>query len=116
MLPVSVVLIVAYLLYVGMFLTGITNKARDLYSEAGLPFWKLAIASANRAVLATISVTSIVLFIRWPETANVWMDAVFALILPLLAVFVLYASWYLIVGRQNKYIKFDAQKERTLIA
>ncbi len=116
MLPVSVVLIVAYLLYIGMFLTGVTNKARDLYSETGLPFWRLAIASANLAVLATIFVTSVVLFMRWPETANVWIDAVFALILPMLAVFALYASWYLIVGRRNKHIRLDAQKDRTLLA
>ncbi len=116
MLPVSVVLIVAYLLYIGMFLTGISNKARELYTDSGLPFWKLAVASSNRAVLATIVVTSTVLFSRWPGPASIWVDAIFAVVLPLLAVFVLYASWYLIVGRQNKQIKFDARKERAFIA
>ncbi len=116
MLPVSVILIVTYLLYAWMFITGVTRKARELYSEAGLPFWKLAMASANYAVLATIFMTSVVLFSRWPGTANTWMDAVFALILPLVSVFALYTSWYFIVGRRNKQIRLDAQKDRTLVA
>jgi len=115
-LSVSVILIVAYLLYIGMFLTGITRKASNLYSETGLPFWKLAIASTNYAVLGTIFATSVLLFSRWPEIASVRMHGVFVIVVPLLAVFVLYLSWYLIVGRNNKEIRFDAQKDRTFTA
>ncbi len=116
MLPVSVILIVAYLLYVGVFLTGITHKAMELYSDTGLPFWKLAIASVNRAVLATIFVTSVVLFSRWPGPDSIWADAIFAIIMPQLAVFALYTSWYFIAGRHNKQIRFYAQEERIFIA
>lgn len=115
-LPVSVILIVSYLLYIGMFLTSITNKACNLYSETGLPFWKLGIASVNYAVLGTIIATSILLFIRWPETAYERMHGVFVVAIPLFAVFILYLSWYLIVGRNNREIRFDAQKDRTFSA
>lgn len=115
-LPASVILVATYLFYVGMFLTGISHKAREFYGESGLPFWKLAIESAHRPLLATLFVTSLLLFSKWPETIFLWLDTIFAILLPVLATFTLYASWYLIVGRQNKLIKFDVHKERTFIA
>ncbi len=116
LMPASVILIVTYLLYAGMFLTGITQKARDLYGEIGLPFWRLALASVHRGLFAAILFTSILLFARWPGTTNGWADSILALLLPPLSVFVLYSSWYIIVGRENQQIKVDAQKERSFAA
>lgn len=115
-LPISAVIIVTFLLYAAMFLTGIGQKARDHYEEDGLPFWKLARSSTHWALLATLEVTVIMLFSKWPARVNEMMDAVFVTLLPLLAVFTLYTTWYLIVGKQNKQIKFDAQKERNILA
>jgi hypothetical protein len=115
-MPVSVILIVTYLLNAGMFMTRVTSKARELYSDAGLPFWKLALASIHRLLFASLIMTSVVLFLRWPVVAGAWGDAALALLLPPVAVFTLYASWYLIVGKSNKQIQIDAQKEKTLAA
>jgi hypothetical protein len=115
-MPLSVILIVTYLLNAGMFLTRVTSKARELFGENGLPFWKLAIESIHRILFATLIMTSIVLFFRWPVVENLWGDAALALLLPPIAVFALYSSWYLIVGKLNKQIRLDAQKERTLAA
>lgn len=115
-MPVSVILIVTYLLNAGMFLTRVTGKARELYSDTGLPFWNLALASIHRILFASLIMTAVVLFLRWPAVAGVWEDAVLALLLPPISVCALYISWYLIVGKKNKQIKIDAQKERTLVA
>jgi hypothetical protein len=60
--------------------------------------------------------TSVVLYLRWPDVSGVWVDALLAIILPPVAVLALFTSWYLIVGKKNKQIKIDAQKERTLEA
>lgn len=115
-LPISAVLLVTYLFYTAMFLSGIGQKARELYDENGLPFWKLAISSANWALLATLEITVLMLFSKWPVMTHEMIDAVFATLLPLLAAFALYTSWYVIVGRHNKQIKYDAQKKRTFVA
>ena len=115
-LPISAVLLVAYLLYTAMFLSGVGQKARDLYSDSGIPFWKLAKSSTHWALLATLEITVIMLFSKWPVASNEMLDAVFATIIPLLSACALYTSWYVIVGRNNKQIKYDVQKERTFIA
>jgi hypothetical protein len=115
-LPVSVVLIVTFLFYAAMFLTGISKKAREHYVETGLPFWRLAVASAHLPLLATMEVSIFVLFSQRPVTTYEWLNAAFVVALPLIAACALYISWYLIVGRQNKQIKFDALKERTFVA
>ena len=115
-MPVSVILIVTYLLNAGMFMARVTSKARELYNDSGLPFWKLALESIHLILFASLIMTSIVLFLRWPSVAGVWEDAALALLLPPIAIFALYASWYLIVGKYNKQIRLDAQKERTLAA
>ena len=115
-LPASVILVATYLFYIGMFLMGISHKARELYGETGLPFWRLAVESSHRPLLATIFVTSLLLFSKWPGTLIDWLDTIFAILLPILAAFNLYASWYLIVGKHNKQIKLDVQEERTFAA
>lgn len=115
-LPVTVVLFMTYLLYTGLFLTGISSKARELYSESGLPFWRLAKASAHGPLLLALAVTALMLITELPDTISGWIAVIFSVALPVFATFVLYTSWYLIVGRHNRQIKFDAQKERTLVA
>ena len=115
-MPISVIVIVTYLLNAGMFLTRVTGKARELYSDSGLPFWKLAFESIHHILFASLVMTSVVLYLRWPEITGVWLDAVLAILLPPLAVLALYTSWYVIVGRKNKQIRIDAQKEKTLAA
>ena len=115
-MPISVILIVTYLLNAGMFLTKVTSKARELYSDSGLPFWKLAYESIHRILFASLVMTSVVLYLRWPDVSGVWVDAVLAIILPPISVLALFTSWYLIVGKKNKQIKIDAQKEKTLAA
>ncbi len=115
-LPISAVLLVTYLLYTAMFLSGIGQKARDLYSDSGMPFWKLAKSSTHWPLLATLEITVIMLFSKWPVVSNEILDAILATLIPLLAVFALYTSWYLVVGRHNKQLKYDVQKERTFIA
>jgi hypothetical protein len=115
-MPISVILIVTYLLNAGMFMTRVTSKARELYGDNGLPFWQLANASIHRILFASLIMTSIVLFLRWPVVGGFWLDAALVLILPPAAIFALHTSWYLIVGKRNKQIRIDAQKDRTLAA
>jgi hypothetical protein len=115
-MPVSVILIVTYLLNAGMFMTRVTGKARELFGDSGLPFWRLAAVSIHRILFASLIMTSVVLFLRWPVVNGLLWDAALALLLPPVAIFALYSSWYLIVGRNNKQIRLDAQRERTLAA
>ncbi len=115
-MPVSVVLIVTYLLNAAMFMTRVTGKARELYSDSGLPFWSLALASIHHMLFWALIITSIALFFRWPGTPGAWEDAILTVLLPPISVLALYASWYLIVGKNNKQIRIEAHKERTLAA
>ncbi len=115
-LPITVVLFMTYLLYVSLFLSGISGKARSLYGDSGLPFWELAKSSAHGPLLLAIITTAFMLLTEIPGTVNEWVAAMFAVLLPFLAACMLYISWYLIVGRENRQIKLDVQKERIFTA
>lgn len=115
-LPITVVLFMTYLLYIGLFLSGISGKARSLYSDSGLPFWRLAKSSAHGPLLMALVITSLMLVTELPGTVTDWIGVIFAVSLPFLAACVLYTSWYLVVGRNNRQIRLDVQRERTFAA